>query len=200
MKVDSDLEVDSRPALCARAAVFNAPDTPLVLIHASRLIYGPEHRSCGPANCIDWILGPRPDNIWLNWVGIQIDDASVHDIAVRRRSHESSVHPRRSWTWAFGSDEECPLSRSMMIKAKSTIMKDRDFGSIVWPARFCFCLSSGLRRSITRWAYHWWNAATLEPPAGWYWCWLPWRLLFFPLLTVLLSSHTMCHDHLSKKE
>ena len=39
MKVDSDLEVNSRPALCARPVVFNAPDNLGIFLLANQLMY-----------------------------------------------------------------------------------------------------------------------------------------------------------------
>ena len=53
MKVDSDPEVFARPALCARTAVFNAPDNLGNVYPGQQLIHEPEHRNCGTASCID---------------------------------------------------------------------------------------------------------------------------------------------------
>ena len=60
----------------------------------------------------------------LIW-GWKSDNENVHVDACGRVLTRKLSRQRSSWTCAFGSGEECPLSRSMMIKAKNILMKER---------------------------------------------------------------------------
>ena len=83
MKVDSDLEVDSCPALFARAAVFNAPDNLFE-------IFDP----CQPVD-----LWPRVQKLWHSKLHrLEIRFVKVRVDALWKAVNVMLVRQRRSWT------------------------------------------------------------------------------------------------------
>ena len=70
MKVDADLEIDSRSALPAHSQVLSTLQTT-------------------SASCIDWKSGPRADNFCQ--IGLEIPIMNVHPVPLKARSPEKLV-------------------------------------------------------------------------------------------------------------
>ena len=82
LKVDSDLEVDSRPALCARTAVFNAPDN---------------LGKCLSSPTVD--LRTRTQKLWHSKLHrLKMRPVNVHVDALWKAINVMLVRQRRSWT------------------------------------------------------------------------------------------------------
>ena len=107
---------------------------------------------------------------------IQTLARNVHVDAVERHWNESSA--TREFMDVFGekvTDEDGLLSRSMIIKQRTPSWRNES-GSIVWPARVCFSLSSRLRRICVRsssW-FRWETARVLMLTA--FFLFLQWQL------------------------
>ena len=82
LKVDADLEVDSRPALCARTAVFNAPDN---------------LGKCLSLQTVD--LRIRRQKCWHSKLHrLKMRPVKVHVDALWKAVNVKLVRQRRSWT------------------------------------------------------------------------------------------------------